>query len=305
MEGSSCDTASGKAATCGEDELGASAARVGADGTVRAATHDTDKDHSAPWHIEMMRCGSLDSLPPDVRLKLLQTHRLLIPLGVTAVKMTGVADTVRRCPASERPCLVGPTSAVLRSPWFRLFLFHHSSSGPACLLCPRGAVLLAPPQMFQVRGLVGWLVDWLVGWLVGWRVCVTFWVRLLSTDCVCVQRSMLLSVAQLGCGKTTLVHSADLVPFLQRVLPDEAVFVSAVVPGDHVERSSFDQEHATTSRGCRQEFALGSTSKGVFLLCVVFSLPPPPLRASQCLTPDPCTPHPVLGVGSHGALQHQ
>ena len=84
------------------------------------------------------------------RLKLLQPHVALVPLGLTPAACSGIADVLRTCPLRDRPAFFGCCGPLLRSPWFQLYLYHALSGGPPSLLVPRGCLVTRLPDQFKV-----------------------------------------------------------------------------------------------------------------------------------------------------------
>ena len=127
----------------------------------------------------MVRCGSLNNLtasvrfasardmspclllcwphcmhcrpPPSPRLKLLQSHKAIIPLGLPPASCSGVANVLRSCPLGERPAFLGCNGPLLRPPWFPLFLYSQLGCGPVSLLVPRGCIITDLPDVLKVR----------------------------------------------------------------------------------------------------------------------------------------------------------
>ncbi|VDD81199.1 unnamed protein product [Mesocestoides corti] len=98
--------------------------------------------------LDLVRCGSLGSLEPATRARILSKNYSLLycmaPLSYEASRLFG----------NDWPLTVGPPVAEISSPWFRLFVAHaagigdpkhHSSSMPALLLC-RGTRVTRLPR---------------------------------------------------------------------------------------------------------------------------------------------------------------
>ena len=144
-----------------------------------ASAGDATSVTPQPVAVEMVRCGSLNNLtasvrfayardmspclllcwphcmqcrpPPSPRLKLLQSHKAIIPLGLPPASCSGVANVLRSCPLGERPAFLGCNGPLLRPPWFPLFLYSQLGCGPVSLLVPRGCIITDLPDVLKVR----------------------------------------------------------------------------------------------------------------------------------------------------------
>lgn len=92
--------------------------------------------------IDLLRCESLLSLDPETRSRVLnKNYSLLVSMAPLSKEIRPVSSCV--------PQHVGPAIPEVSSVWFKLFVYHLTSSGPPSLLLMKGTKLRRLPPVFK------------------------------------------------------------------------------------------------------------------------------------------------------------
>ena len=92
---------------------------------------------------DLVRCGSLSSLEPSTRSRILsKNYNLLVCMAPLSYEDSHVLG-------SDWPLILGPTIPEICSPWFRLFICQAAGDGclPSLLLCRGARVNRLPPPL--------------------------------------------------------------------------------------------------------------------------------------------------------------
>ncbi|BES93001.1 Family with sequence similarity 91, member A1 [Nesidiocoris tenuis] len=92
--------------------------------------------------LDLIRCESLQSLDKETCARLLnKNYRLLVSMAPLSGEVTPIV--------CKNPPHLGPPCPLAHSPWFKLFLYHITGSGPPSLLIARGTRLNKLPDMLR------------------------------------------------------------------------------------------------------------------------------------------------------------
>ncbi|KAG8225235.1 hypothetical protein J437_LFUL009805, partial [Ladona fulva] len=91
--------------------------------------------------LDLVRIESLQSLDPETRSRLLnKNYRLLVSMAPLSKEIRPISSCV--------PPHLGPAIPEVNSPWFKLFMYHITGSGPPSLLLAKGTRLKQLPAPF-------------------------------------------------------------------------------------------------------------------------------------------------------------
>uniref|UniRef100_A0A0A9X8Q7 Protein FAM91A1 n=2 Tax=Lygus hesperus TaxID=30085 RepID=A0A0A9X8Q7_LYGHE len=92
--------------------------------------------------LDLVRCESLQSLDKETCTRLLnKNYKLLVSMAPLSGEVTPIV--------SKSPPHLGPPCPLAHSPWFKLFLYHITGSGPPSLLLARGTRLSKLPALLR------------------------------------------------------------------------------------------------------------------------------------------------------------
>ncbi|XP_046398087.1 protein FAM91A1 [Ischnura elegans] len=104
--------------------------------------HSSSNPDSLRLPLDLVRIESLQSLDPETRSRLLnKNYRLLVSMAPLSKEIRPISSCV--------PPHLGPAIPEVNSPWFKLFLYHITGSGPPSLLLPKGTRLKQLPSPFS------------------------------------------------------------------------------------------------------------------------------------------------------------
>ncbi|XP_071450194.1 protein FAM91A1 [Hetaerina americana] len=107
-----------------------------------SSEHATSAPDSLRLPLDMVRIESLQSLDPETRSRLLnKNYRLLVSMAPLSKEIRPISSCV--------PPHLGPAIPEVNSPWFKLFLYHFTGSGPPSLLLAKGTRLKQLPAPFS------------------------------------------------------------------------------------------------------------------------------------------------------------
>ncbi|RWS30080.1 FAM91A1-like protein [Leptotrombidium deliense] len=106
-------------------------------------TSDVNDDvKSKGFGLDLIRCESLRNLESDTCQRLLEKNYQVL---VSIAPLSNETRPIRSCSIPH----FGPSSSVVNSVWFKLYLYHLTGFGPPSLLLTKGQRLLNLPEVFE------------------------------------------------------------------------------------------------------------------------------------------------------------